>query len=159
MLVRPSRLGGPKIEYATQASAGPIELAIFRGADGKFDLCEDEGDNYNYQQVSPCADSHALVRSRDKTLAITARESQYAGMPKQLELNIVWVTPGHSAAEAVEDKPGKIVAYRGKTTSVQAPYEASPSFIGPGWRRRNRFLRMPSQYVSRPPCPAQAIPT
>ncbi len=111
---------GPEIEYATQASAGPIERRILRGADGKFDLYEDEGDNYNYEQGA-----HALIPMRwseaDKTLTITAREGQYPGMPKQLELNIVWVSPGHSAAEAIEDKPNKIVACRGKAISVQAP--------------------------------------
>lgn len=79
---------GPEIEYATQASAGPIELRIFRGADGKLDLYEDKGD-YNYEQGA-----HALIPMRwseaDKTLTITAREGQYPGMPKQLESNIVW---------------------------------------------------------------------
>ena len=28
---------GPEIEYADQKPAGPIELRIFRGADGRFD--------------------------------------------------------------------------------------------------------------------------
>ncbi len=29
---------GPEIEYADEKPAGPIELRIFRGADGSFDL-------------------------------------------------------------------------------------------------------------------------
>ena len=41
---------GPQIEYATQDPAGPIELRIYRGADGKFDLYEDAGDGYEYEK-------------------------------------------------------------------------------------------------------------
>jgi hypothetical protein len=33
-----------------------LNCAFFRGADGKFDLYEDEGDNYNYEQGA-----HALI--------------------------------------------------------------------------------------------------
>jgi alpha-D-xyloside xylohydrolase len=41
---------GPQIEYAAQDPAGPIELRIYRGADGKFDLYEDGGDGYEYEK-------------------------------------------------------------------------------------------------------------
>ncbi len=41
---------GPEIEYADQQPAGPIELRIFRGANGRFDLYEDEGDNLQLRE-------------------------------------------------------------------------------------------------------------
>jgi alpha-D-xyloside xylohydrolase len=40
---------GPAIEYAGQAS-DPIELRIYPGANGDFNLYEDEGDSYRYEQ-------------------------------------------------------------------------------------------------------------
>jgi alpha-D-xyloside xylohydrolase len=111
---------GPEIEYADQKPAGPIELRIFPGADGKFDLYEDEGDTYNYEKGS-----HALIPLRwseaDKTLTIGDRVGEYPGMPKQIALHIVWISPGHGAGETVEAKPDKIVNYEGKAVSVQAP--------------------------------------
>lgn len=111
---------GPEIEYADEKPAGPIELRIFRGADGKFDLYEDEGDTYNYEKGA-----HALIPLRwseaDKTLTIGDREGQYSGMPKEIPLNIVWVSPGHGVGETVEAKPDKVVNYEGKAISVQAP--------------------------------------
>jgi alpha-D-xyloside xylohydrolase len=96
-----------------------VQLRIFRGADGKFDLCEDEGDTYNYEK-----ESHALIPLRwseaDKTLVIGDRDGGYPGMP-EFSLNIVWGSPGHGVGETVEAKPDKVVTYTGKAISVQAP--------------------------------------
>jgi alpha-D-xyloside xylohydrolase len=111
---------GPEIEYADEKPAGPIELRIFRGANGKFDLYEDEGDTYNYEKGA-----HALIPLRwseaDKTLTIGDRQGEYSGMPQQITLNIVWVSPGHGVGEMVETKPDKVVNYDGKAMSVEAP--------------------------------------
>jgi alpha-D-xyloside xylohydrolase len=111
---------GPEIEYAGQAPGGPLELRIFRGADGKFDLYEDEGDTYNYEKGA-----HALIPLRwseaQKTLTVGDREGEFPGMPKEFTLNIVWVSPGHGVGETVEAKPDKVVHYQGKAISVQAP--------------------------------------
>jgi len=111
---------GPEIEYADQSPAGPIELRVFRGADGKFDLYEDEGDTYNYEKGS-----HAVIPLRwseaDKTLTIGDRVGQYPGMPKEIALHIVWISPGHGAGETVEAKPDKVINYEGKAISAQAP--------------------------------------
>jgi alpha-D-xyloside xylohydrolase len=111
---------GPEIEYADQKPAGPIELRIFRGADGKFDLYEDEGDTYNYEKGA-----HALIPLRwsetNKTLTIGDREGQYPGMPKELAFSIVWVSPGHGVGEPVEAGPDRVVHYQGKAISLQAP--------------------------------------
>jgi alpha-D-xyloside xylohydrolase len=111
---------GPEIEYASQAPAGPIELRIFRGADGKFDLYEDEGDTYNYEKGA-----HALIPLRwseaDKTLTVGDREGEYPGMPKEFTINVVWVSRSHGVGETVVAKPDKAVRYQGKAISVQAP--------------------------------------
>ena len=37
-------------EWSTEKPADPIELRIYRGADGDFTLYEDENDNYNYEK-------------------------------------------------------------------------------------------------------------
>ena len=41
---------GPDEEWSTQKPADPIELRIYRGANGDFTLYEDENDNYNYEK-------------------------------------------------------------------------------------------------------------
>jgi alpha-D-xyloside xylohydrolase len=111
---------GPEIEYADQKPAGPLELRIFPGADGKFELYEDEGDTYNYEKGA-----RALIPLRwseaDKTLTIGDREGQYPGMPQEFPLDIVWVSPGHGVGETVEGQPDRVVHYQGKAISVHAP--------------------------------------
>jgi hypothetical protein len=48
--------GAPKIhgelqkQYSSEKPADPTELRIYRGADGRYILYEDEGDTYNYEK-------------------------------------------------------------------------------------------------------------
>ena len=111
---------GPEIEYADEKPAGPLELRIFRGADGTFDLYQDEGDNYNYEKGA-----HAVIPLRwsesGKTLTIGDRQGEYPGMPKDFTVNIVWVSPGHGVGEAVETNPDKVLPYDGHRISTKAP--------------------------------------
>ncbi|HLP17488.1 MAG TPA: TIM-barrel domain-containing protein, partial [Bacteroidota bacterium] len=41
---------GKRIEYTGEKSADTLEVRIYRGADGSFELYEDEGDTYHYEQ-------------------------------------------------------------------------------------------------------------
>ncbi len=41
---------GPALQYATEKPEDPIELRVYCGADGKFTIYEDEGNNYNYER-------------------------------------------------------------------------------------------------------------
>ena len=41
---------GPELQYAAEKPADPIELRVYRGADGAFTLYEDENDGYNYEK-------------------------------------------------------------------------------------------------------------
>lgn len=111
---------GPEIEYADQKPASPIELRIYPGADGSFDLYEDEGDNYDYEKGA-----HALIPIRwsqaDRTLVIGDRAGSYPGMPKSIELHIVWVTQGHGVGESVEASPDRTVEYTGSALTIRKP--------------------------------------
>ena len=108
---------GPEIEYADEKPQGPIELRIYSGADGNFDLYSDEGDNYDYEKGV-----HAIIPvhwdDSGKTLTIGDRIGQYPGMPDEISFDIVWVSAHHGTGEAVEDRPDKVVAYRGKRITV-----------------------------------------
>ncbi len=81
---------GPEVEYAGQIPGAPIELRIYRGADGHFDLYEDQGDTYNYEKGE-----HALIpidwNESSQTLKIGARTGSYPGMVQSRKFNIVFV--------------------------------------------------------------------
>ena len=109
---------GPEIEYAEQQPEGPIELRVYTGADGKFEMYQDEGDNYDYEKgvhaVIPISWSEA-----DKTLTIGERAGKYPGMPEKITFNLVWVSAEHGTGEAVEGKADRTVIYSGSAVSVR----------------------------------------
>jgi alpha-D-xyloside xylohydrolase len=111
---------GPEIEYADQKPADPIELRIYRGADGAFDLYEDEGDNYNYEKGS-----YSVIPLRwnesAKTLVIEERKGNFPGMPEGHVFHIVWVSQNHGIGEAVESRIDKVIRYDGKRVSISEP--------------------------------------
>jgi alpha-D-xyloside xylohydrolase len=110
---------GPEIEYADQKPDGPIEIRVYRGADGVFNLYGDQGDNYSYENGA-----HAIIpikwEEASHTLTIGQRIGHYAGMPDEIKFNIVWVSSGHGVSEAVETRPDQAVIYRGEAITVKA---------------------------------------
>ncbi|MGO9167040.1 MAG: DUF5110 domain-containing protein, partial [Candidatus Sulfotelmatobacter sp.] len=108
---------GPEIEYANEKPAGPIELRIYKGADGTFDLYQDAGDSYDYEKGA-----HAVIPLRwsesTNTLTIGDRKGDYSEMPASIRINIVWVSAGHGVSAAPVANPDMTVEYTGKATSV-----------------------------------------
>jgi alpha-D-xyloside xylohydrolase len=108
---------GPEIEYAEQDAGGPIELRIYRGADGEFDLYEDSGDSYDYEKGQ-----HAVIpfHWNDSTgvLTIGAREGSYPGMIEKRGFRIVLVGNGHGIGGEVTSKADKELNYEGTEIKV-----------------------------------------
>ncbi len=111
---------GPEIEYAGEKPDGPIELRIYRGANGSFILYEDQGDTYAYEHGS-----HVAIPIRwdesSHTLTICARNGKFPGMPNDTTFDIVWVGDGHGAGPEVTTKADKQVVYSGQPVEVRAP--------------------------------------
>ena len=108
---------GPEIEYATQNPAGSVEIRIYRGANGKFDLYEDAGDGYGYQKgehsVIPFAwDDHASI------LTIGARAGSFSGMVEHRRFHVIVVESGQGVGVDVASAQGKEIAYDGKELTV-----------------------------------------
>jgi len=108
---------GPKIEYATEDPAGPIELRIYRGADGKFDLYEDAGDGYEYEKGQ-----HAVIPLRwddhASSLLIGAREGSFPGMAANRKFRVVLVKEGHGEGIETAGTANAEIAYEGKEIKV-----------------------------------------
>ena len=111
---------GPEIEYTSEKPAGPIELRIYKGADGSFDLYQDAGVCYDYEKGA-----HAVIPLRwsesTKSLTIGDRKGEYPEMPASIQFRIVWVSAGHGTAGAPVANPDKVVTYIGKAISVMKP--------------------------------------
>lgn len=109
---------GPEIEYAEQDPAGPVELRIYAGADGDFNLYQDAGDGYAYEKGE-----RALIPMHwdDKTSSLTIgeRRGSYPGMPPKMDFHVVLVAKGHGAGEAVTARANRTISYDGKETTVE----------------------------------------
>ena len=110
---------GPFLQYVGEKQADPIELRVYRGANGAFTLYEDEGDNYNYEK-GDYATIPLHWDEKTRTLAIGARQGIFPGMLKQRTFNIVWVSDGHGIGDGPADQIDAKVTYTGDPVAVQA---------------------------------------
>jgi alpha-D-xyloside xylohydrolase len=106
---------GPRIQYATQ-SADPIELRVYPGADGSFNLYEDEGDGYGYESnkyaIIPISYSNTTGR-----VTIGARTGSFPGMLASRTFNVVAVTTGKGIGDTVTANPDCVISYNGSEVS------------------------------------------
>jgi alpha-D-xyloside xylohydrolase len=119
LFVRPGSIipMGPFLQYSSEKPADPIELRIYRGADGQFTLYEDEGDTYHYEKGT-FATIPISWNDAKHTLEIGKRSGDFPGMVKERTFNIVWVSANHGAGIPVTDKPDAVVHYTGKAVKV-----------------------------------------
>jgi alpha-D-xyloside xylohydrolase len=108
---------GPYLQYATEKPADPIELRIYQGADGTFELYEDENDNYNYEKGK-----YALIpffwNDKLKTLTIGDRKGEFDGMLKKRTINIILVNQKTGTGLDIS-KYSTSLQYNGKRASVK----------------------------------------
>lgn len=83
---------GPELQYTDEKPASEITLLVYAGADATFELYEDEGTNYNYEQGKYSAITFTY---RDSTgeLHISDREGSFEGMLTRRTFRIVYVQP------------------------------------------------------------------
>ena len=108
---------GPDIEWSTQKPADPIELRIYRGADGNFVLYEDENDGYNYEKgVYATIPLH--WDDAKQTLTIGDRKGHFPGMLQSRTFHVVFTSENHGVGVNQEGEPDKIGRYEGKQITV-----------------------------------------
>jgi alpha-D-xyloside xylohydrolase len=109
---------GPFIQYATEKPADPLEIRIYKGANGSFNLYEDESENYNYEKGM-----FSLIAmnwdDKKKTLTIEDRKGEFPGMLKDRTFNVVIVGAGHGTGVDMEQKIDKVINYQGKKVSIK----------------------------------------
>ncbi|HET9309121.1 MAG TPA: glycoside hydrolase family 31 protein [Candidatus Sulfotelmatobacter sp.] len=108
---------GPDEEWSTEKPGDPIELRIYRGADGDFTIYEDENDNYDYEKGA-----YATIPlhwdDASHTLTIGDRKGQFPGMLQNRTFRVVLVRENHGVGVNAADEADKIVPYSGKQIAV-----------------------------------------
>jgi len=108
---------GPELQYTSEKPAEPIELRIYRGADGKFTLYEDDGESYAYEKGE-----HAMIplswNDASQTLTIGARAGTFPGLLRDRTFNIILVGQEHGVGERPVAVADRAVQYSGQPVSV-----------------------------------------
>jgi alpha-D-xyloside xylohydrolase len=109
---------GKFIQFAGQKPEDTLEIRIYQGANGRFELYEDEGDNYNYEKgkftIVPLSWDNGK-----STLTIGAREGAYPGMLDERTFNIVIVNGNRGTGVEVSSTFDKKISYEGKKIVVR----------------------------------------
>lgn len=102
---------GPVKQYADEKSDAPIDLVVYPGKDGAYELYDDGGDGYAYEKGA-----YSLVRMAwndgARRLDIAPRQGRYDGMPARQRFA---VRCGAQGGDVVS------VVYDGKAVSVPLP--------------------------------------
>ncbi len=108
---------GPALEYTQQKKADHIRLYVYQGADGKFNLYEDEGTNYGYE-AGRFANIPISYNEATKTLTLGDREGEFPGMLNNRTFTIVPCSTDKAQGYDPE-AAGKEIKYTGKKIELK----------------------------------------
>lgn len=105
-------------QYTGEKPDNILEIRIYRGANGQFELYEDEGDNYNYEKGSY---STILFTWDDleNILIIGDRSGGFPGMLAERVFNIVLVSENKGTGVEVADNFNKVISYSGNKVRIK----------------------------------------
>jgi alpha-D-xyloside xylohydrolase len=111
---------GPELAYTSEKPADPIVLYVYGGANGSFELYEDDGASYAYENG---AFSRILLTWNDatRTLSVGAREGSYLGMPAERTFQVVLVTSGKAVGFSFTPTADATATYSGQATDIVVP--------------------------------------
>ena len=109
---------GPEMEWSDEKPAELINLYIYAGEDGEFQLYEDEGTNYNYEK-GKYATIDISYDDDAKTVSFSARKGQFPGMLKNRRFNVVLITKDAPKPLNLDNPEGTMVDYNGKAVTCK----------------------------------------
>lgn len=108
---------GSIVQYAGEKPADTLEIRVYRGADAEFELYEDEGDNYNYENGEYSVITFKWNDKRE-SLTISDRAGNFEGCLEERIFNLVLVDTD-TGVGINPDKSGIEVIYKGKKVTLK----------------------------------------
>lgn len=109
---------GPDMEWSDEKPAELIDLYIYAGKDGQFELYEDENTNYNYEKGA-CSTIRITYNNATKNVTFDNRKGSFPGMLQKRRFNIHFISQTDSKPLDLQYNKGKIVKYNGKVMKVR----------------------------------------
>jgi alpha-D-xyloside xylohydrolase len=108
---------GPEVQHSGEQLDAPWELRVYPGADGAFQLYEDENHGYGYEQGK-----YATVQLRydedSHQLHVDAREGTFPGLNPVRVYQVVWVDQGQGIGSGVS-VGGTSLRFGGKAITLK----------------------------------------
>ncbi|HET9054894.1 MAG TPA: TIM-barrel domain-containing protein, partial [Cyclobacteriaceae bacterium] len=110
---------GPEVQYTAEKKADPVTLYVYAGANGYFELYEDQDTTYAYQQG---AYTKIPFQYDDASgnLTIGERTGSYPGMLEERTFQIVWVNKRQPVGIGLTANARQVVRYTGKPIMLNA---------------------------------------
>ena len=109
---------GPEMQWSDERPAELINLYVYAGQNGSFQLYEDEGTNYNYER-GKYATIDITYDDATRTLSFGARKGQFPGMLKSRRFNVVLVSSDQAKPLDLDTPDGLMVSYNGKPVTIR----------------------------------------
>ncbi len=109
---------GPEMQWSDERPAELINLYVYAGQNGSFQLYEDEGTNYNYER-GKYATIDITYDDAARTLSFGARKGQFPGMLKSRRFNVVLVSSDQAKPLDLDTPDGLMVSYNGKPVTIR----------------------------------------
>ncbi len=108
---------GKIIQYTGEKLADTLEIRVYKGADAKFNLYEDEGDNYNYEK-----ERYTIILfnwdEKHQSLTISDRKGNFTGSLTKRVFNVVLVSENRGSGIHTSSI-GKKVSYSGTKVEIK----------------------------------------
>ena len=109
---------GPSLQWSDEKQPELIDLYVYAGKDGHFQLYEDDNVNYNYEQ-GKFATIDITYNDAHRTLTIGERKGEFDGMLHNRRFNIILVTKEMPLGIDSINPKGKIVKYNGSKKTIR----------------------------------------
>lgn len=108
---------GPVVQHTRERPDAPLTIHVYTGANGRFDLYEDDGLSYGYER-GEFARIPIVYDDASGTLTIGARSGSYPGMVETRTINVRWIAAGTAPAD-FDAVPDATVNYTGAAITLK----------------------------------------
>jgi len=108
---------GPELQYTAEKPADPLTLWVYAGKSGSFELYEDDGVSYGYEQ----GQFATIPLSWDEvkgTLTIGTRAGSFPGMLEKRQVKVVFVSPETPVPHSATPPATSSVVYDGHAVVI-----------------------------------------
>jgi alpha-D-xyloside xylohydrolase len=111
---------GPAIQHTGESLNAPITLHVYAGADGSFEIYEDDGLSYDYEEGQW---SRIPVRYDDASgnVDLGERVGGFDGMAKERTIAVRWIDGPAARPADFDAEPDAVLVYSGSPVTVERP--------------------------------------